>query len=409
MAIFCTKCGVSNEDGGAFCDNCGAKLRAASDGMEAFNSKTPSSTSPPRIPVYSKTGVINPKKMVYAGGALAAILVLGCGAIYFVLQPPAATAKTLLAAAKAGYGKETSNRFKQELCISNIDYSQSTFNAGENDQSTKAWMNAMVAAGLYKPPVAISSGGLFEQTLHQYVATPELEKFRENKKLCVAKDVEISEVTDIKKPEEEFLGRNGGPPKVLVVEAKLLLKSLNTAPWMENSQVRDAVIANINGWEYKDKIFQKKIPDSFGLKENKWTTGSAYKEELEQQYRNAQRSNSSDNLEEDNTAGESVASGLGFRLSGLFTFGHPLKGTWRTAASTGGVLGNLPAGVGPTLTFTADSMESMGHSTSVAFSVDGKLVKVTPKGQSSSLVFVMENSDTMVAQALGGMRYERVK
>lgn len=346
--------------------------------------------------------------MVYAAVALTAMLVLGGGAMYFVAQPPAATAKTLLAAAKAGYGKETTNMFKNELCISNIDYSKSTFNAGDNDPSTKAWMDAMVAAGLYKPPVAISSGGFFQQTLHQYVATPDLEKFRKDEKLCAAKDVEISEVTEIQKPDEQSLGRNGGPPKVLMVEAKLLLKSLNTAPWMENPQVRNAVMANVDGWEYKDKILQKKIRDFFGLKENKWTTGDAYKEEIERQYKNADRRDRNDHLEDENTADKSAESGFGSRLSALFTFGHPLKGTWRSAASAGGVLGNLPAGVGPTLTFTSDSMESMGHSTRVDFSVDGQRVKVTPKGQSSSLVFVMENSDTMVAQALG-MRYERVK
>ena len=53
-------------------------------------------------------------------------------------------------------------------------------------------------------------------------------------------------------------------------------------------------------------------------------------------------------------------------------------------------------------------MESAGQSTTVDFSVEGKRVKVTPRGQSQSLIFEMEGPDTMLAQALF-TRYERVK
>ena len=408
MAIFCTRCGTSNEDAAGFCENCGAKLRAPS-ASAGVGLTTPLPSGTPLVSGPGKTGTTNVKKIAYTGVALAAVLVLGGGAMYFVLQPPAATASALLSATKAGYGKETTERFNRELCISNIDYSKSTFNAGENDRQTQAWMNAMVTAGLYSPPVAIGSGGYFPQTLLQYVGTPELEKFRQGAKLCVAKDVVFAEITDIQKPEEQSLGRNGGAPKVLVVKSNLLIKSLNTAPWMEKPEVRDVVMANINGWEYKDKTLQKQIPESFGLKDNKWTTGVVYKTELEKQYKNAQRINDNGDLREGSTASKGSAGSFASALSGLFSTGHPLKGTWRTAATAGLFGGNLPAGIGPNLTFTSDSMETSGQSTRVDFSVDGKRVKVTPKGQSQSLIFVMEGPDTMIAQALGDMRYERVK
>lgn len=409
MPIFCTKCGTANEDGAGFCDNCGAKLRAPSVSIPDDSLTATMPTGTPRLPVQLKVSSVNSKKIVYAGVAFASVLVLGGGAMYFMLQPPAATASTLLAAAKAGYGNETTNRFKNELCVSNTDYSRSTFNAGENDQSTQAWMNALVTAGLYNPPVVINSGGFFSHNLLQYAATAELEKYRQGSKLCIAKDVEFSEVTDIEKPEEQLLGSNSGSPKVLTVKAKLLLKSLYTAPWMEKPEVRDVVMANINGWEYKDKTLQKKITESFGLKDSKWATGIGYKEELKKQYKNLQRGTHSGDLGNSSVAATSDPGGLGSVLSSLLTFGNPLKGTWRTAATSGGFGGNIPAGIGPNLTFTSDSMESMGQSTSVDFSVDGKRVKVTPKGQNQSFVFVMETPDTMVAQALDGMRYERVR
>jgi len=414
MSVFCTKCGSANENGAAFCDNCGAPIRPAV-------SKAPDAALAPGVLTDATTPAPNPsvkpiaaKKVIYAATGLVAVLVLGGAAMYFVLQPPAATAATLLAAAKVGYGEKTSNSYKRQLCMSNINYSQPVFNAGEFDPSTQAWLNALVTAGLYKAPVVVSSGGFFSQTLLQYVATPELAKYRQGNALCAAKAVELADVIDIEKPQEQFFGNDGGPPKVVAVKSKLVWQSVDTAPWMDNPEVRSAVMANIDGWEYKDKVLQKRVNEYFGLKDNKWTTGEAFKESLEKQYRVAQRGTSQNrNQEPDPNQGSSSATktdagGWASKLSGLFTFGHPLKGVWRTAAQNTG-FGNVPAGIGPTLTFTADSMEAEGQHTNVDFAVDGKRVKVTPKGQSQSLIFVMEGPDTMVSKALGDMRYERVK
>lgn len=412
MSIFCTQCGTANEDGAAFCDNCGAPLRApraqtakpaeAGDGVTASAGARPMPSISPALS----------KKVIYAAASLVGVLVLGAGASYVWLKAPAATASTLLAAAKLGYGKDTTDRFKRELCLSNIDYSEKAFNAGENDRRTQAWLNALVAAGLYSPPVAISSGGYFAQTLLQYVPTAELGKYRQGNRLCAAKDVAITDVTDIGKPEDQALGINGGEPKITVVKAKLVVQSVDTAPWMDKPEVRSAFMANLNGWEYKEAALQKRVDDTFGLKDRQWTTGAAYKTSLEQQYKNAQRgngNNSSKGTEQGSASSSASSGGLASKLSGLFSFGNPLKGTWRTAAQDLGFGAVLPAGTGPTLTFTADAMESAGQETKVDFEVDGQRVKVTPKGQSQSLIFVLEGPDTMVSEALAGLRYERVK
>lgn len=383
MAIFCTKCGTSNEDGAGFCDNCGAPLRAALAKAPDIGLTSQQPTAAGHTTPTGSVTNINPKKIIFAAAGLAVVLILGGGAMYFILQPPAATPSTLLAAAKAGYGKETIDRFKRELCISNIDYSRSTFNAGENDRRTQDWLNALVTAGLYSPPVAINSGGFFAQTLLEYAATPELEKYRQGSKLCVAKDVEFAGVTDIGKPVQESLAQNGKPPTVLRVKTKLLLQSVNAAPWMEMPQVRDAVMPAIDGWEYKDKVLQKQVDEVFGLKDNKWTTGIAYKASVEKQIKNAWRFTDE---KESNVEAKSNAGSFGSRLSNLFTFGNPLKGTWRGVAIFG-----IPI----ELTFTADAMQTNGQSISVDFVVDGKRVKVTPKGANTSTVFVLEDPDTV--------------
>lgn len=422
MPIFCTKCGTKNEDGAAFCDNCGAPLRPAAVAAPRPDFPTGQTTAPRNYDLTGNAspealvGFVKSKKIIYAGAGLAALLVLGGGAMYFMLQPPAATSSTLLAAANAGYGKATTDTFKRELCVANTDYSKSTFNAGENDASTQAWMNALVTAGLYSPPVTINSGGLFSSNLLQYVATPELEKYREGSRLCVAKDVEIADVVNIEKPTEESLGRDGGSPKILTVKSRLVFKSINTAPWMEKPEVRDAVMATISGWEYKDKKLQKQVADSFGLRERKWATGTAYKAQLENQYRVAQRSKHNDDSEQASQSAESrgVFGGISSALSRMLSFGgHPLKGKWRVdTGSMGKPLGmRMPSGLGldDKMTFTSNSIEFGGQSTKCKFEVDGNRVKVIPEGQAASLTFVMQDKDTaMLDLGLVEVKYKRV-
>jgi hypothetical protein len=409
MSIFCTKCGTANEGGAAFCDNCGTPLRAAlakkvestsvADGVTAsIDTRSMLAISPDLT-----------KKFIYAAVGLVGVLVLGSGVGYVMLKAPVALASTLLAAVKSGYGEEINVRFKRELCLSNIDYSKNTFNAGENDRRTQAWLNALVAGGLYSPPVAISSGGFFPQTLLQYVATPELVKYRQGNRLCAAQDVDIVDVIDIEKPEEEALGKNGGPPRITVVKAKLVVQSVNTAPWLNEPEVRNAFMAKLNGWEYIDTSLQKRVDDTFGLKDNKWTTGVAYKESLELLYKNAQRGSDGSTSQGSKSANSGNGGSWVSKLSGLFTMGHPLKGTWRTAAQDIGFGVVIPAGTGPTLTFTADTMESVGQEIKVDFEVDGERVKVTPKGESQSLIFSLQGPDAMVSEAMAGLRYERVK
>lgn len=423
MATFCTRCGTKNEDGAAFCDNCGGKLRAIHTAAPDANGPIHQTTSLLAHDSHSsaaakrvKPTVIS-KTAIYAGAALAAVIVLGGGAMYFLLQPPAATASTLLAAAKAGYGKATTDALKRELCLGNIDYSKSTFNAGENDATTQAWMNALVAAGLYSPPVTIESGGLFSRNLLQYVATPELEKYREGSRLCLAKIVEIVDVVDIGKPEEQSLGRNGGPPKILTVKTMLVFRSTNTAPWMEKPGVRDAVMAGMAGWEYKDKNLQKQVSDSFGLREKRWATGPVYKADLEKIYSAAQRGQKIDEIERllSNAKNDGAFSGISSALSGMFSFGgHPLKGTWRMdTEGMGKSLGmNLPSGLGldSTITFTSNSLDVGGQSVKCKFEVDGDRIKVIPEGQATSLIFLMRDRNTATLDmGLIEMRYKRVK
>ena len=321
MAIFCTKCGTSNEDEAGFCNNCGTKFRV--------NLVT--------APTQVKVGFKNPKQIIYTAAALSVLLVLAGGISYFVLQPPAPTAATLLSATKVSYGKAANERFKdQQLCLSNIDYSKNSFNSSESDNGTAAWMKALVTAGLYSQPVVINISGLASGGLLQYASTPELANYREGSRLCVAKAVEGAEVMNIQKPVLHPVGRAGSQVNILEVKAELILKSLQTAPWMGKPEVREVILAKLNGWTYKDQSLQKKINQHFGLIDNKWITGGAYKSAVQSQIADGQRSDDLKNeiLDKARNA-KSPLETLGTVASSITSFfrgnKNPLFGRWQSA------------------------------------------------------------------------------
>lgn len=361
-------------------------------------------------------GFLKSRKAIYSGVGLAVILAVGGGALYFVLQPPDATPSTLLAAAKVGYGPAVTDPLKRQLCLTNFDYSQSTLNAAETDQRTQTWMNTLVTAGLYSPPNTINTGGYFPRNLLQYAATPELEKYRDDSRLCLSKDIEIVNVVDIEDPIEVPSQRADGIPKILIMKAKLVLQSVTTAPWMKTPEVRAAVLPNLNGWEYQDGRLEKKIANSFVLIDRKWVTGTVSQSQLKQQSLAAQRRQSEqvDEQSSHSSANQGLFAGISSALSDLFSFGgHPLKGTWRVDTdSMSNSLGmGLPKGLGldMQMTFTSTSMELGGASTKCQFEVAGNRVTVKPEGQAASVTFVMLDHDTaMVDLGLLELKYKRV-
>lgn len=377
MAIFCTQCGAKNDDGAAFCDGCGASLRKPAALV------TPA--LPVADPVKGKPFVLS-KKVLYVGAAAGGLLLLGGVGLYLALTPPTATSSTLLTAAKAGYDKTLSVQYKNELCLSNMNYGAANINVGEYDKGTQTWLNTLVTAGLFSPPVMVNSGGYFSQNLLQYVATPELSKWRDGARLCVAKGIDMADVIDIEKPQEEPLGRqaNGSDSKLLMVKAKLVLQATEVAPWLEKEEVRAAALEKMRGWDYKNAKLQRQIPDIFGLREGKWTTGPAYKAELQKQNWASQRA-----YEGGRTVGQQTsAPGLAAMFSRLFSFGgHPMMGTWRKVANG---LGQDEA----QMIFTSDTCHIQNLLAKCKFEVDGNQVTITPEDQSGRLVFILQDKTT---------------
>lgn len=403
MAIFCTKCGTSNAEDHSFCEHCGAPLR------KPAATPMPEATSTPDAAVVPRGS----RKAVYAAAAVGGFLLVGAGALYVAMATPAPTSTRLLAAAKAGHGEGLTQRARQELCLSNMNYAAEPFNVAQYDQGTQDWLNTLVSAGLYSPGVTVAGGGFFARSVVQYNATPELAKWREGRRLCLGKGVEIADVVDIGQPIEKKLirGNEGAAsvPTIQAVSAQLVLQAADVAPWLDKADVQGTVLAQISGWQYQGGKLQKKTAEVFGLREGQWATGPAYKAELEQQSAAARRSARAG----EESASASDGGGIFARLGQLFSFGgHPLQGSWRVdTAGMGELFGRtrLPDDLSPAITFTRDTMEVGGQSIKCKFEVDGQRVKVTPEGQSESQIFEMRDSNTAVMD-MGFMQvsYKRV-
>ena len=416
MAIFCHKCGTKNEVGAGFCENCGVAQRQSIAAPFADQQSIPPGGFFPVTGSVSGSGRIN--KLMFASVATAVLLVGGGLAAYFALKMPEPSRSNLVAAAKVGYGKEGTEQARRALCLSNIDYGNPPFNAREEDMRTRAWLDALVAAGLFSPPTLVSSGGMFPQTLAQYAGTTDLAKYREGSRLCVAKAVEIVDVLNIGKPQEVPLGLGGDAPKVTAVKAELVLEATDVAPWMEKAEVRAAVLALIGGWKYSDKKLQHQFEDSFGLSEGEWKTGSKYKVQFGNQEAVARKARK-DSVETKSSGSSSAGTsstglfnGIANAFSNLFNFGgHPLQGTWEMdtdGTSLGSGLASTFGGGGK-VTFTSNSIDIGGQSLKCKFEVEGQRVKVIPEGQVANMTFVMldKNSATM-DMGFMQLKYKRV-
>ena len=388
MAVFCTQCGTSNAAENAFCDQCGSPVRRAV-APAAAAAAGPSAAA------------VRSQKPLRIAAAVGGVLLLAGGALYFALAAPAPTQARLLAAAKLGYGEALNRQGKQGLCLTNMEYSDKPFNAAQYDQRSQAWLDTLVLAGLYRPGTPITQSGYFGRTLIQYSPTPELKQWLDGGRLCVGKGIEVADVVDIRQPTQETLGKGADSATLQLVKAKIVLRAVDTPPWLDNAEVQGPVLARMSGWEYTAGKLHKQVDEVFGLQENQWKTGPAYGNGLQKQVAAARRAER-DRAQSARTtpSSEGIFAGLGQ----LFSFGgHPLQGTWRLdmgdsaeGQMAAGLLGM--AGLAE-ITFTRNAMEVGGESVQCKFEVDGQRVKVTPEGKSKSDIYKMRDKNTMVMGA----------
>lgn len=385
MSAFCKKCGSQLDPNSAFCDNCGAPVGT---GLTPHLVDLELNTDVAKAPLGSTEAQRHPhvmsRKFLYIGGALLATVVVAVAASFFLFGPPPATSATLLPPFKANFEEKLQGDSKSQLCIDNLNYGLDKFNAGQNDSSTRKWMDALVLAGLYSAPVEVQSSGFSQQTLLQYVPTPELTKWREDNRLCVAKSVQVVDVIDITKPVEERISQDDSS-KTLVAKGKVVAQATDTASWLEKPEVRATILAEVSGWEYKAGKLQKEIPAAFAIHDGKWVTLAEFKTIDDRQSKAGENAEGNVRRASENRGGGWFTD-LREKIARTFNSDeNPLRGVWGE--------GNLGSGSGKRfiMTITDDGVEFNGEKNLCTFLFNGK--QVTATCEKGTLSFLIVNKD----------------
>lgn len=401
MALFCTRCGTPAAPKAAFCESCGAPI-----GRKATPVAEPSlddSNAPPERPLRPAI----PRKVWLGAAGLAGLLAVSGLTAFLLLRPLEPTSERLMAAAKAGaHGERLTLNAKRTLCLNNIDYSTRPIYVSRSNERTLQWIDTLSKAGLYQAGAEVNSGGYFPQTLMQYKPTAELNHWLDGSRLCVARSVELAEVSGIGEPTNLQLGASGRAQSMRVVKAQLVFKAREVAPWLEQDGVKHAVLAQLSGWTHESGTLRMSLDEVFGLNEGAWIAAPALQPRLAQAWR-GNGPHEADAKAEGMGVSDSVKRwGRGIR--NWFSFGgHPLKGSWRMDNS--GIGSFVPPGIDARLVFTNSTMESGGRTLDCEFEVDGKRVTVRQKGQSRGMVFVLEDENTASLDiGLMTLRYQRV-
>ncbi|MDE2434368.1 MAG: zinc-ribbon domain-containing protein [Burkholderiales bacterium] len=392
MSIFCTRCGTSNGDDDAFCENCGAPLRRPSAPVAIDNVVSPGNVS-------TSTSARN--LGLYAGIGIAGLAIVA-GVAYFMTRPPRASAENLLAAASHDLAAKLTGPVASSLCLSNMDYAANPFNVADYDSSTLQWLDMLASAGLYQKVGTVVGGNVFfQQNLIQYKQTPAIERWRQGNRLCVAHHLSIHEVTDIGQT-HDYRGTTGTASRH-TVDAVVVTRTDDLADWVLKPGVQEKLIPELQGWTLEQNQLKASERTGFVVKDGQWHVDNGVYQDRSPVATSQQ-----------NGAGTSEVS-LWSRIKSLFMGrSHRLEGTWQIDADAFRRATGLPVpddiGSDQRLTFSADTCEIKGAVEKCTFEADGNKVKVFSPNEKSVMVFEFQDDNTVQLNlGLFPLTYKRVR
>lgn len=210
-AAHCTACGNQPPVDSLFCDQCGLPMKkrrrvrdpaagygdftsvmagAADDDRDALPSPFP----PPTVASSGAGAAFAPlnwttQRWVAPGAALASLLVLVLGGVIWQAAAPLPTPEEVMESLQRGDSKVAAPS-SDLLCLRNLPYHRHHIQIRSNDQVARDWLDSLVTAGLYAPPVEVVPEGMTSETatvtLLQYQTLPAINPWRRNGQLCVA-------------------------------------------------------------------------------------------------------------------------------------------------------------------------------------------------------------------------------
>lgn len=377
MARFCTTCGTRSEHGAGFCEECGTALRPRADAAPTGSEYAPS----PSEPAETSVAAAARGRWLLPAVLGAAVLIVVVGGVAWWMSPAAAGPDAFASALRGPSGASAAPS-TDLLCLANLPYDHAQINVQPYDAHTRQWMDALASAGLYSPGQSVP--GMF-QSLMQYTATPELDKWRRGARLCVAKDWSMSEV------------KAGGftPEKRgqhTLYRASAVWKAEGVAPWAARIPAGQFMMPGVTA---DGGVLTAETSHVFALRDRHWVvlTGAELGQIQREHRQAAQRGGTSNDAKADQ-------GGMLGALSNIFRgFGaaHPLVGEWAIDQSAaGGFFGPQLPFKGGRITFGKDYMESGGERVKTRFDVQGDVVSVRTEGESDALRFRIKDRNNMV-------------
>ena len=175
---------------------------------------------------------------------MAAMAVAGTAASLMTTVPPSVSAgqleNALRSTVTAGDGPA-----RDPICVANgLAYDSQPVNVQLGNAGTLAWMDTLVAAGLYGTGEEAQSGGFLSQPIRTYAPQPALADWAGARRLCVARAVKLEAVRQVGTVRSMRFRGQAYPG----VAAEVVWTLDEPAPWLGTPAVAAAFSAELPSW-----------------------------------------------------------------------------------------------------------------------------------------------------------------
>lgn len=230
----CAACSAEVPEAARFCDACGA----------AVYQQVPPAPPSPVLDARGEARTSRRRLWLWLGAPMAGVAVAGAAASLMATTPPPVSADTLEDALRATVA-QGEGPARDPICVANgLAYDGQPVNVQLGNTGTLAWMDVLVAAGLYGPGEEAQSGGFLSQPIRTYAPQPALAAWSGARRLCVAKAVKLEAVRNVGAVQSMRFRGQAYPG----VAAEVVWTLDGPAPWLNAPEVAAAFSAELPSW-----------------------------------------------------------------------------------------------------------------------------------------------------------------
>lgn len=230
----CAACSTEVPEAARFCDACGA----------AVYQRAPTASLPPWIDAEGAVSTPRRRRWLWLAIPLAGVAAAGTAASLMATAPPSVSAGQLEDALRASV-TPGDGPARDPICVANgLAYDSQPVNVQLGNAGTLAWMDTLVAAGLYGTGEEADAGNVRSQPIRSYAPQPALADWAGARRLCVARAVKLEAVRQVGTVQSmRFRGR-----AYPGVAAEVVWTLDGPAPWLDMPAVAAAFSAELPSW-----------------------------------------------------------------------------------------------------------------------------------------------------------------